>query len=370
MADVIVSLGMLATALQDPSIGSGSRLLLRGGFHTEGDLSCTLNNVVILPYPGETPVLKPSSGYRAVFFGSVRNVVWYGIEIDGSNLTHECVKADGSSGLRIVNSSIHHGFTHGILMVGNSSLCEISGCDIHHNGKTHFDHGVYVSPGYAGLVVTVHHNKISQNAAHGFHAFSGVENSQYVVRNNYLEGNLETGVGCYVGKARVFNNILRGNKLYGLIPQYDIADAFFAFNTIIDSGHNNIILNDVYRDPRIVIANNLCVGTGKGVTNETSKAIVEENNLVSVRSDVIDNGSDDVRPSEASAALKGGVYFPDITDDYWDRRRGVPTTIGAWDEGIVNDSPVSEWALNIKGSFGFGNPLPGKGSGGFSEWNL
>jgi hypothetical protein len=322
--DEIIFPGTLEQALRSSQILPGSRLLLRGGNYLVGNVICTLSNITIMSYPGEQAVIIPASGYRAMLFESVSDITISGLIIDGSNLTNESVKVTGtSSNIRVTNCEIKNG-RHGVLMTGAVNGCEIDNCNIHHNGIGHLDHGIYVSSQHAGLVLTVRNNQISFNSSNGVHAYAGGDGAEYIIRNNFLDGNGEVGIGCYHGKSQVYNNVVRGSGLRGITCRYDLVVAHVYFNTIGNSGEENIELAAIDTTPEIVIQNNLCFGTGGLIENTSGKSVTETNNLFG---DVVDNGGSDIRPTITG----NGIAIDGITTDYGGNARANPPTIGAWE---------------------------------------
>lgn len=321
----------LANALQSSVILPGSRLLLRGGNYLVGDLQCKLNNVTIMPYDNESVTIIPANGYRALFFDSVSNVTVSGLTIDGSNISNECIKITGNaSNIHITNCEIRWG-RHAILMTGTVNNCEIDHCNIHHNGLSHLDHGVYLSSDYAGQVANVHHNTISNNASNGVHAYGGDTNSEYTISHNYLFGNGEVGIGLYHGLASVYNNIVRGSGQRGITCRYALKGALIVYNTIIDSGGQNLELNALSQEQvEIVVKNNLFLGGGGAIINPGNVEINASNNLEPDWT-YITNDEDDVRPLPGSEAIGGGISVANITDDYAGNERQNPPTIGAYE---------------------------------------
>lgn len=325
----------LKTALADTNIPAGSRLLLRGGTYTEGDLRCYLSDVTITNYPGETVVLRPASGYRVLLFQDVQNIVLDGLEIDGTNVTNEGIKiTNTSNNIRVTNCEIHHCNSQGLLLTQAIHHIEIDNCNIHHNGQDHLDHGIYVWSTYDDLHVTVHNNVIANNSSNGFHAYNSAGNGYYIVRNNYFDANGEVGIGCYYGRAEVYNNVVRDTQHRGIALRYYLENALLVFNTILNSGEQNIDITNLSKPtPTIQIYNTLFSGIGQGIVNNTAYPFNAGGNFTAwdnlSTNAITDNGGADVTAN--SGASGAGLVVTGLAVDYGGNARANPPTIGAWE---------------------------------------
>lgn len=348
----------LTAALVSGASGSGDTIFLRGGIYTVGDISCNVSNVIIKAYPGETPILKPVSGYRALYFGSAcHDVVLDGVIVDGTNVVEGIKITDGAYNITIKNSEIRNAngldsraqgilissvSTHGIL---------IENCKIYNCGKSGLDHGIYVSDASA----TIRLCNIYNNAGHGIHIFGSNDSGVILVEKNFVHNNLDRGIGIYYGTVTVINNVLRENADWNMSIRYNILQALIANNTALGGTidittinpdtiielSNNISLNNTLGFQsgdfsgmlqKIVFRNNLAYGNSVANYQLTNPSeFSQTGNLESPYTPFTDDGGSGYKPASGNIAKGSGVYLSSVLTDYGSNNRGNPPTIGAWE---------------------------------------
>lgn len=362
----------LSVALSSPNIIPGDTILLRGGVYTTGDIVCGVNNVTIKPYNNETVVLRPLSGYRILLFGSMcHDVVLDGLLFDGENVV-ECLKiTDGATNISLKNCEIRNAnknsvwgnpeiHPQGILISGyQTNEILVENCNIHNNGFTGYDHGIYCSG--AGNVI-VRKCDISHNGGHGIHIFGSNDASINIIDSNYVHHNGEYGIGTYYGYALIKNNVVRYNTFSGIRVAYNVMRADVFNNTSLNHPNgpgivlaglqksmavinveNNVSINNSYgvlvdisvSGQEININNNLYSGNtannyqnNSGPTTSTPTLL---NNVISVFVPTTDNGSDIISPSTGNPSKSSGNFVASVLVDKGDKVRSNPPTIGAWE---------------------------------------
>lgn len=392
----------LQAALLDTNIKPGDRLFLRGGTYTIGDVECRLSGVTIMPYPGELPIIQPLTGYRGLLFGSfAHDIIWDSINIDGVNLTNECVKiTDGAYNITVRNSELKNSPWHGILISGSTTHdIIVEDCSIHDNGSDKLGHGVYLSD---CTLATIQGNEIYNNAGHGVHVNGGNDAAYNVVQQNYVHNNLDRGIGAYYGTVIIKNNVLYHSGGESICVRYGVVSTLIAFNTIrVENGDTGIFISSLAKatvDQTVINNAILGEGLGNGLYVELRNTNVEKyigsvlikNNLIEplftnqfslltitdssksmsdgvwgdvyiklgnysgLYAPVVDNGGFDYMPDTGNPAIGKGVDVSGITTDIIGYVRTSPPTIGAREFfSIISDmnGNYTEQELNAPGTW-------------------
>jgi parallel beta-helix repeat protein len=164
------------------------------------------NPVTVAAYPGHSSIIV-----GGLYFANNRYMVIDGFVIGGIEITW------GYGGIadhiRIQNSEIAYA-TVGIFVIPGSDGNEFINLQVHDNGTTDFDHGIYI----ASSNNIVEGCSIHGNAGWGVHLYSssgGVNNN--VIRNNDIYDNGKSGVrgnGILVSSGsgnQVYDNTVSGN---------------------------------------------------------------------------------------------------------------------------------------------------------------
>ncbi len=163
------------TVLVMPGVYAESFLNIPGGTNWQ-------ESVRLAAYdPDDRPILRPARGATRVFTFAAASSSF--IEIDGfvmdaANVTADVVKVSwgsttgGSHDIRIRNSELKNAPRQGVLLTGHEQGVvnnTFTNLDIHSNGRTDFDHGVYISTPFN----TVEYSRIHQNAGWAFNNYGG-----------------------------------------------------------------------------------------------------------------------------------------------------------------------------------------------------
>jgi hypothetical protein len=233
-------------------------------------------------------ILRPDSADHVVYLlGTHRYINFNGLVLDGSNTSYTGTKAvmcspgDHNCGtigglpqfIKWSNSEIKNSHDSGVLGYNDSIFTNMN---IHHNGSTHFDHGLYI----AGVGNLIQNSQVHHNSGYGVHVYNqpgGVHNN--TVRGNviYSNGQSKRGTGIILSSGsnnQAFNNIIYDNLGGGI--QIDWGDNLKAYN------------NTIYNDPagcifiggsssNAIVKNNLCSDSG-GIT-DAGTGTIQSNNL-------------------------------------------------------------------------------------------
>jgi parallel beta-helix repeat protein len=226
-------------------LGPGDTLYVKNGTYESWGLygppsGASWNNpVTIAAYPGHSPVIvKPDQFPHVLQFANDRYIVIDGFVIDGTNAIEGVKITFETSGgiadhIRIQNSEISNAAANGIFMTPGSDGNEFIHLEVHNNGITDFDHGIYI--GSSDNIVK--DCSIHDNAGWGVHLHSssgGVNNN--IIRGNNIYNNGKSGIrgsGIVLGSGsgnQAYNNIVWGNM--GGIHISDASDTYVGNNTV------------------------------------------------------------------------------------------------------------------------------------------
>jgi len=233
-------------------------------------------------------ILRPDSGEHVVFlFGTHQYINFNGLVLDGSGISHTGTKGEdcspgyncGTIGgvpqfIKWSNSEIKNAHDSGVLGYGDSIFTNMN---IHHNGSTDFDHGLYI----AGVGNLIENSQVHHNSGWGVHVYNqpgGTNNN--TVRGNviYSNGRFKArGVGIVLSSGfnnQAYNNILYDNLGGGI--QIDWGDNLMAYNnTIYNNAAGCISIGG--SSSNAIVKNNLCSDSGD-ITN-AGTGTIQSNNL-------------------------------------------------------------------------------------------
>ena len=232
--------------------------------------------ITVAAQPGHTVTIKPSNGNPFFWIAQSQNkyLIIKGFIIDGQNTNTHGFKLEGfAKYVRVIDCEIKNFRASGILVTGNTeSFHEFINLNIHHNGASNLDHGIYLTSGN-NLVERseVHHNK-----GYGIHLYNGntTAANNNIIRNNRVHDNTTTGQwGCgillssgngnqaynnvvfgnfaglcsqnRVSNSRIFNNHTYENKVYGIYVGYSSTSGTrVENNTVYKNGTYGIFSGD------------------------------------------------------------------------------------------------------------------------------
>ncbi len=323
------------------SDGSDKVIRIRGGTYSTG-LGSSLPSgsswshpFTIEAYPGETVILRPSSGDRVLTLSSSSNkyIVVDGFIMDGANVKYDAVKFQGSAHhIRLQNSEIKNAPTGmGILTSGTAGNNEFINLDIHDNGVDHLDHGIYIKT-QDNMIESC---RIHDNSGYGVHIYDEYDNagkvSGNIVRNNrvYDNANSKGGAGILLGSGPnniAYNNIIWGNKP-GIKIGYYGATNNQAYNNVIYGNTGGIVILSGFTG---IVKNNIIVNSGTAISGSATQS----NNLLSDPG-FANPSAHDFRLREGSQAINAGTRIEAVTVDLGGAQRpqGSAYDIGAYEAG-------------------------------------
>jgi hypothetical protein len=295
--------------------------------------------VTVAAYPGEAVTLKPAQGPGSVihFQNNQRYIVVDGLILDGTNVGSNVVKITYGSDpttaahhIRLVNSELRNAPSQGILVNGATGHNEFINLKVHHNGRTDFQHGLYIANDYN----LVEHCAVYDNAGWGMQLFGDKPNHNIVrsnrVFNNARSGRRGVGIGVYGASNLVYNNVVWGNN-----GGFECNDAT---NTAVYN--NTFFRNNGGNGSRAGLAVGSCTDTTvrNNIVFQNPMQLggtrtVADHNLVGVDPLFVNLERLDFRLQPTSPAIDAGVTMTTIASDLngMKRPQGKTSDIGAFE---------------------------------------
>jgi len=304
----------------------GDTLYVRAGTYTEEFYypaiagTSWFNPVTLSAFSGDTVTIRPTGGScgapcRIFTFGPPHQyIVINAFILDCANCLYDVIKFDnGAHHIRFSNNEIKNGHENGILGGNNNELINN---DIHDNGTTDFDHGIYNS----GPGNLIQGNKVHHNKGWGIHIYnSGYTTiSDNIVRGNYVYSNGTSGTrgpGILLGSGSnniAYNNIVQGN-IGGIQIGFSAVNATVYNNTIYSNRGDCI---NVGSASNTVAKNNICYLNNSGIT-DAGVGTIQSNNLMSDPI-FVNPAASDFHLQSGSSAINTGInlFSVGVTTDF------------------------------------------------------
>jgi hypothetical protein len=273
----------------------GDTLLISGGTYSESlvnaipagkDWSAPV--VIRALDPNNRPILQPSSGTQVIDIETdqyggptAHHIVLDGLVVDGTHVGYEGIKISQQAySIQVLNSEIKNAHGSGIVVDHTSPGWNLfSGLDIHDNGSTQLDHGIYI----AASENTIQNSRVHDNAGWGIHVYTGTGTiSNDIVQqnqcyNNGRAGGYGAGIGLYSGSGHVAaNNSVWGNR-DGIAIDFGAAQALVQNNTIEANSEYGIVIGAAATQTQV--DSNTIRGNAVNLQNYSTGAIITSNKL-------------------------------------------------------------------------------------------
>jgi parallel beta-helix repeat protein len=326
------------------SLRPGDTLLVQPGVYEEtlnyripSGSSWSQAVVVRAANPQARPVLRTPAGQSwGLLFQDQQFVILDGFVIDAVNVQYDALKITQPSthDIRVMNSEIKNARAQGILTTDGAYQIELLNLDVHSNGTTDFDHGIYLSTGSA----VISGCRIYRNAGWGISAYkeSGGGVSNNTIRNNFIFQNAalgKRGDGILVsggsGNA-VYNNVVWANEV-GIWVDYGASATTVYHNTVV----NNRGEFGIYIGPGATgtfVRNNISRGNTRDIENRGESTTIS-NNLAGVNPLFVNESAADFRLQVGSPAIDAAFATGVVTTDVrgQTRSQGAAPDIGAYE---------------------------------------
>jgi hypothetical protein len=287
--------------------------------------------VTIKAYQHERPVIVAEPKQTVIYFTGCQYIIIDGLVIDAKD-GHDGIKityyTGGTQGhhIRVQNTEIKNAPNQGLLVAGEGN--EFINLDVHDNGRTGFDHGIYLSADRN----LIDGGKYYRNAGWGLHIYPKASNT--IVRNVRSFENRATGLGLVWGSNNeAYNNIVYSNgsgiHLSGLSPRcYN--------NTVYKNRGEGLSIanaqNGANGTTNVDVRNNIVYQNGSGITDHAKSGTTLSHNL-EADPRFADASAGDFRLQDGSPAIDAGADLraQGVTTDFHGtmRPQGKAFEIGA-----------------------------------------
>ena len=326
-------------------LGPGDTLYVKSGTYVESldsfpSGTSWANPVTLKAYPGDVVTIKPNSGQKVIRFAGSQYIIVDGFILDGANVDEEVVRiTSGAHHIRIQNSEIKGAPNQGILVVNygsiDSDFNEFINLDVHDNGTTDLDHGLYIETSNN----LIDRSSIHHNAGWGVHIYS-VSNSEVnnnIVSNNVIYDNArvgDRGSGILLSSGSgnlAYNNLVWGNK-YGISIAFNGVSDSEVYNNVVYANNGYGISIDV-DSADAIIRNNIVYGNAWGEISDAGSGTVQDHNLVGTDPQFANASAHDFRLRTSSPAIDTGIALSAVPYDRdgVSRPRGAGFDIGAYE---------------------------------------
>jgi parallel beta-helix repeat protein len=314
---------------------SGDTLIIKSGTYAEG-----LNNNVpsgtswtnatrIMALPGETVILKPSSGATVISISSVnaKYMIFDNLIIDASNMSSNGFKIEGDKNIKHIKiqngevKNLPNGWSCIGVEGGGTEDIIIANMRVHDcKGNTDGpgDHGTY----YRASNGIIENSEFYNNSGYGIQIYSskGETVQNVVIRNNRVYNNGIDGNGGIVLGGSTENNLIYNNIIFNNRKGVILGGSSNKFyNNIVYGSELNGIVN---KSSNIQLINNIIYSNNPNISDSGS-GTKTSNNLQS-NPQFMDIGNNDFRLKSSSPAIDAGVALMDVPNDI----KGVPRPQG------------------------------------------
>ena len=318
---------------------------LTGGFPTGNSWS---NPVTIKAADGETVTVRPNvAGEWQVFnFGSsgVQYIIMDGLIIDAVKTRQGVNIHSGAHHIRLQNVEIKNATEQGIIIVGQytgiSDYNEFLNMNVHNNGTTNKDHGIYMATNNN----LVENGEWYDNAGYGIHLFNGygLQANDNIIRSNRVHGNGWAGGGGIILSSGLrnsaYNNIVWDN-IHGMSVAYNgVADTKLYNNTVYDNkGGKGIRIRP--GSTNTTVMNNIVYANGTDILDEANNSTISNN--LTTNPNFTNASAQDFSLKDGSAAIDAGMTIAAVTLDIsgTPRPQGNSYDIGAYE---YQTGPISQ----------------------------
>jgi parallel beta-helix repeat protein len=280
--------------------------------------------VTIAAYPGHVVTLRPSgTGSVLRFIEPQQYIIVRGLVLDAGGVAGDVVKITSSGSgsaahhIRIDDCEVKNGTMNGIMTTDGAHSNEFIGLDVHDNGRSDFNHGMYLSTD-SNLVEG---SDVHANAGWGIHIYSAYgSTSNNVVRRNRLYNNARVGgrgSGVLVSSGsghQVYNNLVWGN--YAGIDAWSRAqNVLIANNVVYANRWVGIFVVSGAVNTRV--QNNITWQNGDGDDYANQGSGTTQNfNLIGVDPHFVNADGADFHLRSDSPAIDRGTAISSVTVDY------------------------------------------------------
>ena len=327
-------------------LGPGDTLFVKSGTYAESlyDVipsgTSWANPVTLKAYPGDMVTIKPGSGEKVIRFTRSQYIIVDGFVLDGANVESNVIKITSEAHhIRIQNSEIKGAPSQGIHVSSygsiNSDFNEFINLDVHDNGTTDFDHGLYITTSNN----LIDRSSIHHNAGWGVHIYkrgcSDCANDNVVSNNaifdNARVGDRGPGIILSSGSGNLaYNNLIWGNNS-GIQVAYGASDAQVYNNVVYANDRYGIKIQS--DSVNAIIQNNIVYQNGGEPISDAGSGTIQDHNLVDTDPHFADASAHNFHLQASSPAIDMGIALGAVPYDFdgVSRPRGAGFDIGSYE---------------------------------------
>jgi hypothetical protein len=297
--------------------------------------------VTVAAAPGHTVTLKPNPGAGWVlhFQGPQQYIIIDGLILDAINVVYDAVKITAGGGaahhIRLIDCEVKNSPNQGILVTQFADFNEFIDLNVHDNGNSGYDHGLYISTSRNVVEGSaIHHN--SGYGVHIYNGYAGQRADNNIVRNNRIfdNGYVEGGAGIILGSGdgnTAYNNLVWNNYEGIRIAYGDPSNTGVYNNTVYNNSTYGIYIHE--DSSGTVICNNLLHANDHPEIQNSGMKSVFDHNLVGTDPKFVNAPTGDFSLQPGSPAIDAGVTLDAVTQDIFGTHRpqGTAYDIGAFE---------------------------------------
>jgi len=266
------------------ALSAGDTLIVQGGTYSQGSDHIVIPSgasssqpVTVQAASGETVVLQATERTDTIVFfedGS-QHIIFDGFSLDANDLATWALAIGDASHISVRNCEMKNALDSGMLVFGHSH--EFSNLEVHDNGASTFEHGLYIQSSQTRVESSHFYN----HPGYGIHAH-GEGGDSNIFDSNLIENNATGGIVVANGE----NNEVIGNTIShnGIGLLLEAPGSIVKNNTIVDSTGTSgdegkgIVIRDSGGEGLILEGNTIC-GNPDGAIIGVTSATVENNNF-------------------------------------------------------------------------------------------
>ncbi len=298
--------------------------------------------VRVAAYPGHTVTLRPNVGAEFVlrFIGPQAYIIVEGFILDAANVTYDAVKITGGGAgpahhIRLIRCEVKNAPGQGVLITQFADSNEFINVNVHDNGTTGYDHGLYISTSQNVVEGSaIHHN--SGYGVHIYNGYAGQRADSNIVRSNRIFDN-----GWVEGDAGIILGSGDGNTAYNNLVWNNYEGIRVAYGTPSNTGvyNNTVYGNSTYSiavlagSNNTLVQNNVFYVSGWSDIYDIGTGSVISHNLAGTDPQLVNAAAGDFHLRLGSLAIDAGITISSVTTDIAGtlRPQGLASDLGAFE---------------------------------------
>ena len=259
-------------------LSAGDTLIVRGGTYSESLFYIPSGTswsapVTVQAASGETVVLQASSDIVVYIGDNSQYIILNGFILDANHSATFAFATGAASHIRVQNCEMKNALGSGMLVYGHSH--EFSNLDVHDNGASGYDHGLYLQSSRT----RIESSRFYSHLGYGIHAFGAGGINDNIFDSNLIYGNMSGGLWVGAGVRNTVSNNTIWDNGNGLILQSPGSTVYnnTIYNNYGASGDRGIGIVILGSDSGVEIIGNTVYGNADGAIYGVRDATVRNN---------------------------------------------------------------------------------------------